>query len=137
MQVQEIMTRRPELVNRHAMARDAAEKMRALGIGALPVVERGHLVGMITDRDLAVRCVAAGLDPNATPVEALMTPEVVTCHVSDGVHALARVMETHSLRRVVVLNERGKPVGIVTLTDLARAPEKELVAEALAAVHTH
>jgi CBS domain-containing protein len=138
MQVQEIMTRRPELVNRHATARDAARKMQALDIGALPVVDRGHLVGMLTDRDLALRCVAAGLDPLTTPVEALMTPDVVTCRDDDGVHELATIMEAHSLRRIVVVNGRGKPVGIVTVSDLARrAPEKQLVAEALQGVTAH
>lgn len=126
------MTPRLELVNRRATLRDAAAKMAHLGIGALPVVERSHLLGMVTDRDITVRAVARGWDPATTTVEDVMTPGVVSCRESQDVKDVASLMEEHGLRRILVLSARGKPVGIISVEDIAqRAPDKRLVAEAL------
>jgi len=132
MQVKDIMTARPELVNRRATLQETARKMHELNVGVLPVVDRGHLVGMVTDRDLAVRGVALGLHPTATWVEAVMTPDVVSCLDTDDVHVAAELMARCSVRRVVVVNAKGKPVGILSVDDLAnRASDDRLVAEAL------
>ena len=131
--VRDIMTTRLELVNRRASLQDAAAKMAALGVGALPVVDRGQrLVGMITDRDITVRAVARGLAPDATSVEDVMTPGLIDCREDHDIEELARLMEHHELRRIVVCNANGKPVGIVSLDDIAwRGADKRLVAEAL------
>ena len=133
MLVKDVMTPRPELVNRRATAQDAARKMLDLDIGVMPVVDRHHVVGMVTDRDLAVRCVAPGMDPTTTPVEAVMTPQVVCIGEDEDVRRLVTVMEEHGLRRIVVTNAKGKPVGIVSLSDVAaRGDDGRMVAEALA-----
>ncbi len=132
MLARDIMTNRLELINRRATLVDVASKMAALGIGALPVVERHHLIGMVTDRDITIRGVARGLDPAATTVEEVMTPGVVECREDQDVEEVASLMEQHGLRRVVVVNARGKAVGIISLVDLAnRCFERGLVETAL------
>lgn len=131
MQVKDLMTPKPELINCRASAQDAARKMLTFGIGCMPVVDRGHLVGMLTDRDVTVRCVAAGLDPCMTSVQSIMTQAIVTCQEDADVSDAAHLMEKHALRRLVAVNARGKPVGIMSLLDLTQADDKTLVAEAL------
>jgi CBS domain-containing protein len=98
---------------------DAALAMRNLDVGPLPVVDGGRLVGVITDRDITVRATAEGRDPRLTTVEDVMTPEVVACREEDDVRVAARMMQDAQLRRLLVVDERGMLVGIVSLGDLA------------------
>ncbi len=116
----DIMTSRLMLVNRRATLVAAASRMRDEKIGILPVVDRGHLVGMITDRDLAVRAMAEGLDPRLTMVEAIMTPKVVSCSEEEPIEDLHFLMKRHGVHRLVVINDKGKPVGIVSIEDLEK-----------------
>ncbi len=116
----DVMTSRLQLVNRRATLVAAAGRMRDEKIGVLPVVDRGHLVGMITDRDLAVRAMAEGLDPRLTMVEAIMTPKVVSCSEEEPASELPLLMKRHGVHRLVVINEKGKPVGIVSIDDLEK-----------------
>jgi len=116
----DIMTSRLMLVNRRATLVAAAGRMRDEKIGVLPVVDRGHLVGMITDRDLAIRALAEGLDPRLTMVEAIMTPKVVSCPEDKPAQDLAALMKFHGVHRLVVINDKGKPVGIVSIDDLEK-----------------
>lgn len=118
MLAKDIMTSRLMLVNRRATLEAAAKILRDENIGVLPVVDRGHLVGMITDRDLAVRAMAEGLDPGETKVEAIMTPKVVSCPEDKPVAELPFLMKRHGVHRLVVINQKGKPVGIVSIDDL-------------------
>jgi CBS domain-containing protein len=98
---------------------DAALAMRNLDVGPLPVVDGGRLVGVITDRDITVRATAEGRDPRVTTVEDIMTPEVVACREEDDVRVAARMMQDAQLRRLLVVDEGGMLVGIVSLGDLA------------------
>lgn len=132
MKVRDIMTAHVELVHRRATLKDAAAKMAKLNIGALPVADRASLVGMITDRDIAVRGVAAGLDPKSAHVEEIMTAGVVECREDQDLNDAIGLMERHGLRRIVVVNDHGKPVGIISVEDLAhRAPDKQAAASAM------
>jgi CBS domain-containing protein len=98
---------------------EAAEKMRHLDIGPLPVYEGERLVGMLTDRDMTVRAVAAGRDPLTTQVREVMTPDVVYGFDDQEVQDAARPMEQYQMRRLLVLNHRKQLIGMFTLGDLA------------------
>lgn len=98
---------------------EAAGLMRELDVGALPVCEEDRLAGMITDRDMALRAVADGRDPNTTIVRDVMSPGVVYVFADQEVEEVARVMEERKIRRVPVLSREKRLVGIVALGDIA------------------
>lgn len=119
MQIKEIMTRQVEVVHPEATLWEAAQKMAALDIGPLPVCTGDQLVGMLTDRDITVRATAEGRDPKATRVHEVMTPEVLYTFEDQDISEAARIMTEQQIRRLVVLNQAKKLVGIVSLGDLA------------------
>ena len=119
MQIKEIMTREPVVIGPDMVLREAAETMRDLDSGVMPVGQNDRLVGMLTDRDITIRATAAGKDPNQTRVEEVMTPEVVYCFEDDDAGEAARKMEQHQIRRLIVLNRDKRLVGILSLGDLA------------------
>jgi CBS domain-containing protein len=119
MQIKEIMTQDPVVAGPDTTLREAAQMMRDLDSGVLPVGEDDRLLGILTDRDITVRATAEGRDPNSTPVREVMSSEVVSCFVDDDVRGAAGKMEEHQLRRLVVLDRNERLVGIVSLGDLA------------------
>jgi len=120
MRVKDIMTPKPECVRPDETLQAAAQKMRDLDVGPLPVCgENDRLAGMITDRDITVRAVAEGKDPKTTPVREAMTEQIVYCFEDQDVREAARTMQERQLRRLVVLNGEKRMVGIVSLGDLA------------------
>jgi CBS domain-containing protein len=119
MQIKEIMTREPVVIGPDVVLKQAAERMRDLDSGVMPVGQNDRLVGMLTDRDITIRATAAGKDPNQTRVEEVMTPDVVYCFEDDDAAAAANIMEEHQLRRLIVLNRDKRLVGILSLGDLA------------------
>jgi CBS domain-containing protein len=132
MQIREVMTREVEAVRPDLTLKEAAQLMRALEVGALPVSTGDRLVGMLTDRDLTVRAVAEGHDPARTQVCSVMTPELVSCFEDQDVTEAARVMEERQLRRLPVLNRNQQLVGIISLDDLATGTgDPELAGEVL------
>jgi CBS domain-containing protein len=98
---------------------EAARLMRESDIGPLPVCEGKRIVGMLTDRDITVRAIAEGRDPNITRVAEVMTPEVTSCQESDDVERAAQLMQSAQLRRLLVVDAEGRLAGIVSLGDLA------------------
>jgi CBS domain-containing protein len=133
MKTSDVMTTNVEYVRPGDTVAHAAERMRDLDIGALPVCdENGKLVGMVTDRDVVIRATADGGDPRSTQVRAVMTPHVVTIRNDRSVAEAAQLMEEHQIRRLVVVERTGRPVGIVSLGDLAvRGDNTKLSGEAL------
>ncbi|MGH7963538.1 MAG: CBS domain-containing protein [Candidatus Binatia bacterium] len=119
MQLSEVMTPRVEVIPSEATLKDAAQKMKTLDIGPVPVREGDRLVGMLTDRDITVRAVAEGRDPTTTKVREAMTPDVVYCFEDQDVKEAAKLMEEKQLRRLLVLDRDKRLVGIVSLGDLA------------------
>ena len=97
----------------------AAEVMRRRGIGLLPVVDDGHLIGAVTARDITVRSAAAGGDPSRVMVHAVMSRDPVTCSADDDAAAVADRLRARRVRRVIVLDEGGRVVGVVSAADLA------------------
>ncbi|HWA27617.1 MAG TPA: CBS domain-containing protein [Lacunisphaera sp.] len=135
MKVSEIMTPGARCVGPDVSVIVAAGIMRDLNIGALPVCERDssnqdHLAGMITDRDLAVRALAEARAPQATPVSAVMTPDIVYAFEDQDVEEVIRLMEVKQVRRLPVLNRDKHLVGMVSLGDVA-VESMQLSGEAL------
>ena len=120
MKVKDIMTREIDVVSPETTLRDAAERMNALDVGALPVCEKDRLVGVITDRDITVRATADGLDPFATQVgEVMSKDDLITCSEDEDVEEAARKMKERQVRRLPVLDQERRLVGILSLGDVA------------------
>jgi len=119
MQLKEMMTPNVEVIQPDATLQEAAQKMKGLDVGPLPVCTGKRLEGMLTDRDITVRAVAEGRDPRTTKVQEVMTSEVVYAFEDQDITEAARLMEECQIRRVVVLNRDKQLVGIVSLGDLA------------------
>ena len=128
MQVKEIMTCNVETINSDANLIEAAQKMRSLGVGALPVWENDQLIGMITDRDITVRAIAEEKDPSSTSVKEIMTSDICRCFEDDDIHEAAGMMEEKSIHRLLVLNSDNEPVGFVSLADFAVKSRDERLA---------
>jgi len=132
MQVSEVMTRRAECTGPEVTLQQAAERMRALDVGSLPVCDKDRLVGMVTDRDITLRCVAEGHDPRTDCVRDAMTAAVFYCFEDEDVAEAAQRMRIKQVRRLPVLNREKRLTGIVSLGDLAvEAGNEQLVGEAL------
>ena len=134
MKISEVMTRNPEVVRPDATVQEAARKMDALNVGALPVCDGERLVGVVTDRDLAVRAVANGRDPNRTAVVEAMTPELVYALEEQGIDDAVELMREHEIRRLPIVDDRRRLVGIVALADLATRTAAAMATEALEGV---
>lgn len=131
MQVKEMMTQGFETIDAGESLRRAAELMRDLDVGILPVQHEDALVGTVTDRDITVRAVAQGSDPNATPVAEAMTRGVLFAYEDDDVTKAMETMEANQVRRLLVVDRADKCVGIVSLGDLALTADEEFSGEVL------
>lgn len=117
--VADVMTRTVAVIAPDASTREAARRMDELNVGALPVCDGGRLVGILTDRDIAVRSTAAGHPPDATRVDAVMTEHVRFCHPEDSAGDALALMSRHQIRRVPVVDQDEHVVGIVSLGDFS------------------
>jgi CBS domain-containing protein len=131
MKVSKCMTRDVELVSPTQTIRDAAQMMADLDAGALPVQQDDRLVGMITDRDIAVRAVAQGKSPE-TPVRDVMSPEVLYCFDDQEIEDVSRNMGEVKVRRLPVVNRDKRLVGIISIGDLALKEEQTLTGSTIA-----
>jgi CBS domain-containing protein len=120
MKLSSIMTGGIETIPPQATLAEAAKKMASQDIGSLPVcAERRRVVGIITDRDITVRAVARGMDPNSTRVEEVMTRDVLSCSSDAEVEEACQLMEQRQVRRLLITGQDEMPVGIVSLGDIA------------------
>jgi len=119
MQIKDVMTRGVEVVRPDETLQQAARKMKSIDVGPLPVCDGDRLVGMITDRDIIVRATAEGRDPKTTPVKEAMTPGVVYVFEDQDIEEAALLMRQRQIRRLVVLDNNKRLVGILSLGDLA------------------
>jgi len=124
MKISEIMTPDPELIDPNSSIRDAAQRMKDEDIGALPVGENDRLIGMVTDRDIALRAVAEDKQPSSTSVRDVMSEKIYYCFEDDNVEEAARCMAENQVRRLPILNRDKRLTGIVSLADLAQAGEE-------------
>lgn len=134
MKIQDIMTRSVHWVRPADTIADAARSMAEHDIGAVPVVEDSKVVGIVTDRDIAVRAVTGAISPD-TQVRRIMTDSVLTCSPDDEVESALRLMSMEQVRRLPVSKDNAELVGMVTLADAAeRGPNKAKVGETLAEI---
>jgi len=132
MKVKEIMTKEVEVIHPDDTLQIAAQKMANRDIGFLPVLEADQLVGVITDRDLVLRGVAQGLNSTAMLGRELMTSPVIYCFEDQDVKDAVKLMEESQIRRLVILSRSEKrPVGVVSLGDLALNSKPDTSAEVL------
>ncbi|HVR85305.1 MAG TPA: CBS domain-containing protein [Planctomycetota bacterium] len=118
----------PETVRPGASVQEAAVRMRAFGIGFLPVLSGDELVGVVTDRDLVTRGLASGMPGHRIPVSDVMTTNVICCDAEASVDTVARTMAVLQVRRVLVIGPGRRLVGVVGLGDLAGARYETLAA---------
>jgi CBS domain-containing protein len=125
-QIKELMTVKPRTVKQGDSIVDAAKLMKGEDTGIAPIVDGDRLVGVITDRDIAIRVVAEGRDPQSTKVEEIASQNLVTIDPQQDLDEALRLMAQHQVRRLPVVEEDGKLVGIVAQADVARhaAPER-------------
>jgi CBS domain-containing protein len=116
--VGELMTRDPVMVEPNATVRDAARMMRDRDIGSVLVAEKGRLVGLLTDRDIVVRALADRPDAADATVMEILSKELETVAPNDPADKAVKLMRSKALRRLPVV-EGGKPVGVVSIGDLA------------------
>lgn len=118
MNVSEVMTAQVVTATPRSTIAEVARTMAKIESGAVPVVDDGRVVGLITDRDIVIRVVAEGLGLD-TPVANVMTADVETCREDDNVVNATAKMGAKQIRRLVVLNDQGRLAGIVSLGDIA------------------
>ncbi len=131
MKASEVMTKNVEIVSPEASVREAADKMRNLDTGILPVCDGHDLVGVLTDRDIIVRTTADGKAPESTNVSDAMTSEVAFCMEDEDTKKIIHRMEEHKIRRMPVLSHDKKLKGMISLADLATRGDKNAACEVL------
>jgi CBS domain-containing protein len=132
MKLKEIMTREVEIVHPDDSLQTAAQKMRYRDVGFLPVCDGDRLIGVLTDRDIALRATAEGVDPSKSLSKEWVTNPVVYCFEDQDVDEAAQLMREHQIRRLVILGRDDKRlVGVVSLGDLATNIEEKKSGEVL------
>jgi CBS domain-containing protein len=118
--IKETMTSNPCSIDADKPVSYAAKMMRDEDVGLAPIVEGDRLIGTLTDRDIATRVVAEGRDPESTTVREVASQDVVTIDPQQGLHEALRLMAEHQVRRLPVVEEDGRLVGVVAQADVAQ-----------------
>ena len=127
--IRDVMTSNPTTIELSTPIVDAARKMRDEDVGSLPIVEGDQLTGTITDRDITVRAVAEGRDPQSTTVGEIASRDLVTIDPQQTLDEAVRLMAQHQLRRLPVVEEDGRLVGILAQADIAEYGQDQLTGE--------
>lgn len=137
MKTQELMTSHVETIGPNESTKDAAVKMRNLHIGALLVVDKGELLGIITDRDICCKVTATGRDAVMTQVREVMMKDVATCFDDQDIADAAKIMADKHIRRLPVIHHDKSLAGLLSIDDLARSSHElaGTVLEAARPVH--
>lgn len=134
MRCEELMTSEVEILRAKETVREAARRMRDLNIGFLPICDDAdQLVGVITDRDIALRVVAEGRRGDLA-VEQVMTEEVITCRPEDDVRLAEALMRTNQKARLVCVDETGEVAGVISLVDIAQYDDERRAGQVVADV---
>jgi CBS domain-containing protein len=137
MKVKDAMHKGAEWVAPQTPIAEVARKMRDLDIGAIPVGEDDRLIGMVTDRDIACRGVANGASPGKLTARDVMSKGIFYCRDTEELEDAVRIMEQKQVRRLPVINDAKRMVGMLSLGDVADAAPHELCGEVTATVSAH
>lgn len=132
MRCEEIMKEKVECARPSDTVQAAAQKMRDCGIGFLPVCDESmHVLGVVTDRDITIRAVAENQQPGSTQVESVMSKELVACKKDDDIEKAQQLMAQHQKSRICCVDDEGKLVGVISLSDIAQCETAEKASETL------
>lgn len=137
MRVKEIMHRGAKSVDQTTPIYEIAKQMRDFDIGVLPVVAKGRIVGMVTDRDLTCRALADGRDVARLTANDVMTKNAVCCSPEDDIETAVQTMEQKQIRRLAVTDEHHAIIGMLSLGDISSRLSKQTCGEVLSAVAIH
>ena len=127
--VREVMTDRPRCVTLETPISEVAQLMESEDIGSLPVLEGDQLAGMVTDRDIVVRAIAQGKDPRGMPVREVASRELVTVYADDDLSNALKKMASEQVRRLPVVDEDNRLVGVLAQADMALEMKEKAVGE--------
>ncbi len=137
MKVKEAMHKGAEWVEATTPVVTLAARMRDLDVGAIPIGENDRLIGMVTDRDITIRSVAAGKDASKLTARDVMSKGIVFCRDTEDIEDAVRIMEQKCIRRLPVLDDNKRMVGMLSLGDVAHGASHEIAGETLTAVSAH
>lgn len=134
MNVKDIMNKDTTLITPSTSLQEAAEKMASKGIGFLPIGENDKVQGTVTDRDIVVRGISKGKDAKKTEIREVLSDELLSCREDQDVEEVAEQMSQHQVRRMLVVNDDDRLVGVVSLGDMAQHLSAETAGKVLAGV---
>lgn len=138
MQIKEIMSKKPDFIEPTLSIEEAAEEMWNQDIGFLLIGDpaQDRLIGVLTDRDIVMRCIAKKLNPATTTVSDIMTPKVWYCFENDELESAAKSMKNMQVRRLAVLNDKKRIVGVLSLSDIAiKSHDAKLLGEIIERIY--
>ena len=127
--ITELMTPNPRTIDQDKPVSDAAKMMRDEDVGLAPIVDGDKLVGTVTDRDIAIRIVAEGKDPQTTKVMEIASRELITIDPQQDLDEAMKLMARHQVRRLPVVEEDGKLIGVVAQADIAQHASGKKIGE--------
>lgn len=137
MKVMEAMHKGAEWVSPETPLAQVAQMMRNLDIGCLPVGKDDRLVGMVTDRDITCRGVAEFSDPSKLTAESVMSKGIVYCKAEEELEDALRIMEEKQIRRLPVINDQKRMVGMLSIGDISHSAPRNISGEVISAVSAH
>jgi CBS domain-containing protein len=137
MKVKQAMHQGVQWVDPNTSIKELARLMREHDIGAIPIGENDRLVGMVTDRDIVCRCVAAGLDVAEVTARDVMSKGIVFCSDQEELDDAARIMEDKRIRRLPVINQDKRMIGMLSVGDISHTGARDLTGEVMQAVSAH
>ena len=127
--VHEVMTDRPRAVTAETTVSEVAQLMKSEDIGSLPILDGEQLAGMVTDRDIVIRAIAEGKDPRGMPVREVASRELVTVNADQELSSALLLMASQQVRRLPVVDDDGRLVGILAQADVAVEAKEKAVGE--------
>ena len=127
--VHEVMTDSPRCVTPETLLSEAAELMESEDMGSLPVLDGEQLAGLVTDRDIVIRAIAKGKDPPGMPVREVASRELVTVHADDNLSDALKLMASQQVRRLPVVDQDNRLVGVLAQADIAAGAKERAVGE--------
>ena len=132
--VHEVMTDRPRCVTPETPISEAAQLMESEDVGSLPVLDGDQLAGVVTDRDIVVRAIAKGKDPRGMPVREISTRDPVTVRADEDLSEALKLMASYQVRRLPVVDEENRLVGVLAQADVALEAKEKAVGEVVEAI---